>query len=154
MKHPVLVCCALAALASCGGKSNAPTAQVGGAAAGPVAAGIHACHFVIDGEPYGQHRCDVSAGDSLRLQKASGMETFDGTLTPMDGGLHLTAKTQCAEDVVPCEHAFEAHLKQDGGAWKGEVQRTGGPENWWIAGATFVLDDSTAYGGQHYGASE
>lgn len=140
----------LAAAASCGGKSSTPTANVG-AAAGPVASGIHGCHFIIDGDPYGEHRCDV---DGLRLQKTSGMETFDGMLTPKDGGLHLTAKVQCAEDIVPCEHAFEAHLTQEGGAWKGQVQRTGGPENWWVAGATFVMDDSTAYGGQHYGAGE
>jgi hypothetical protein len=79
------------------------------------------------------------------------METFEGTLAPMGDGLHLTAQVGCGEMADECDQGFEAHLKNEGGSWRGEVTPTGGQAGWWLAGATFVLDDATGYGGATYG---
>jgi len=148
-----------AALASCGGKSKGTSAvgnsAGGGAAASPIPLGIHGCHFIIDGDAYGQHRCDVTdEGGTLRVEKKSGMETFSATATPMANGVHLKGDFDCGVLGPDCNHGFEAHLTNQGGSWQGTVEPTGEgqtADNWWIASSTFVLDDAAGYGGATYG---
>jgi hypothetical protein len=155
MKQFVSACtltAALLALAACGGQSTATVGNSGGGGTAKVGipGGIHGCRFVIGGDEYAEHRCDV---DGAALHKLSGMETFKGTLTPMAAGLHLSAEMDCGAMVDKCNQQFDAHLVNQGGTWRGEVKPRGGEGGWWLAGATFELDDSTAYGGANYGGA-
>lgn len=157
MKHTVTFAslfsiAVVGALAGCGGKSKAAVGNAaGGAGAALLPVGIHACHFIVGGEPYGEHRCDVTAGDPVRLDKVSGMEAFGGTLAPMGTGLHLTAGMGCGPMVTVCDQQFSVMLEKTDGGWSGAVVPKDTTAPWWLAGSTFVIDDATGYGGATYG---
>ncbi|HVV84191.1 MAG TPA: hypothetical protein VHE35_14060 [Kofleriaceae bacterium] len=162
MKHTVTFTSLLVvALAACGGKSKPAVANGGGGGAGVLAVGTHACHFVVNGEAYGEHRCDVVAGAPIQLQKLSGMETFNGTLTASGGNLQLAGEMGCGDMVAKCQQAFTVDLKRDGAGWSGTVTPKGGADasagagagDWWLSGATFEVDDAAGYGGEPYGSA-
>ncbi len=139
---------------SCGGKAppaaGGPVANTGGET-DTVPAGIHACQFVLEGNAYGPHRCDVAAGTPIKIDKVSGMEPFSGTITKAAAGLELTAAIGCGDMSVACHQAFTVVLIKDGDTWRGPVVASGGEPGWWLAGATFELVDSAGYGGATYG---
>jgi len=142
----------VALLAACGGKA-APAGTVGNAstAASVVPAGVHACQFIVDGQAYGPHRCDVTPGATLKLDKVSGMEQFSATLAESPDGLTLTGEIACTDMTTGCHQAFTAVLKKEADAWRGAVTAVGGAADWWLAGATFELTDAAGYGGATYG---
>ncbi len=159
MKHLVTssaLALALAALlASCGGRSTGP-ASVGNAAAAtgdvPVTAGIHACQFVVDGEAYGPHRCDVVPGPLTQLDKRSGWE-FTGTLAGVGGAIRLTGETGCSYEPDGCRQAFSVDLRHDGATWRGPVVTDAVDPAWFLKGSSFELTDEAGYGGTPYGGA-
>lgn len=143
---------ALATVGACGGKAPSPAVGNAGGGAPAIAApqpGIHACAFTHEGYTYGPHRCDVVAGDPLRLDKLSGMELFTGTLAVSPDGLVLTGTGGCADMGTACGKPFTVTLTRDGDAWRGTVAADG--SDWWLAGATFEITDQSGYGGAGYG---
>lgn len=142
-------------LAACGGKAPppAPAANTVGpdtAAAGAPAAGIHGCQFVHEGYTYGPHRCDVIAGEPLRLEKLSGMELLSATLQPTADGLVVNATGGCGDMSTACKLPITGTLVRDGDTWRGAVKADG---DWWLNGATFELTDAAGYGGDTYGGA-
>ena len=150
MDHRVTALVLSGLLTSCAGKAPAPATvgNAGGAGAVPVAAGAHACQFVVDGTPYGPHRCDVSDG---ALDKVSGMETFNGVLTATGAGLTLEGTMLCGPMATACGQAFSVALTKEGPTWRGPVVASGGQGDWFLAGSTFELTDDAGYGGAMYG---
>ncbi len=150
---------ALLALAvACGGKAAPGTGTVGNtadpaaAATAVVPAGIHACQFIVNGETYGPHRCDVAAGSPATIDKRSGMEPFTGTLAASADGVMLTATIGCGDMTMTCDVPFSAALVHDGDTWRGPVvPAQGGGGEWFLDGATFELTDAPGYGGATYG---
>lgn len=141
---------ALVSLAACGGKSKPPA---GGGTEPPAAAaipdGIHGCQFVVDGNPFGPHRCDIAGAT---LDKRSGMELFSGTLAATADGVVLTATATCTDTTEGCNEPFTVTMKKDGGTWRGPVAAQEG-STWWLANATFEIDDAAGYGGEGYGGA-
>lgn len=150
MKSALVSTLLLAGLASCS-KSTPATAPSNSTGAGAtIADGIHGCQFIVGGDAYGPHRCDVGSGG---LEKRSGMELFSGTLTPGVDGPRLDATmSSCGDQSVACERAFSVELRRDGAVWRGPVVAAPGPESWLLDGGTlFELDDAAGYGGDSYG---
>lgn len=149
MKLVLPVSILAAALAGCTAKSSTPTAPNNtSGAASPIADGIHGCQFLVGGDAYGPHRCDV-AGASL--DKRSGMEMFTGTLTPGADGPRLDATMGCGDMSTECGRTFSVELRRDGGTWRGAVVAAPGPESWLLDGSSFEIDDAAGYGGDGYG---
>lgn len=156
MKRSFIASALVLASAACGGTSTGAT---GPGARSPIPIGIHGCHFVVGGETYGQHRCDVVAGDAVQLDKRSGMETFTGTLEVVGDVLRLSADLACGAVAEQCGQSFSVDLKKEGKAWKGQVVPAAAVETegasageWWLAGSTFEIDAAAGYGGETYGA--
>lgn len=146
MNH-IRVLFTFAFVAGCGGK--AATSTIGNQGENPagLADGIHGCHFVQDDYVYNHHRCDIRGGE---LHKLSGMELLKGTVRRMGDTLAVAATMDCGEEECP---SFSAELRKEGEVWTGVIQPTGG--HWLFQPpSTFVLDDSTAYGGEFYGGGE
>jgi hypothetical protein len=145
---------AVAVAAACGGKSTSPTGvgNTGGggepAAATMPSVGIHACWFTESGQPYGEHRCDVTAGEPMHLDKVSGMETFEGTLASGADGVVLTGTIGCGEMATACKQTFTVNLTRTDDVWSGQVRPV---EEWWLKGATFSITHQAGYGGDSYG---
>lgn len=142
------------ALLACGGKSTPAvgnSSSTGGGGDAMIPVGIHACHFVINGDSYGTHRCDVVDGAPLVLEKLSGMETFTATIASTHYGARLDGAMSCGEMVDKCAQTFSAELRKQGSAWVGEIVPQGHDGPWWLAGATLHVDDAAGYGGATYG---
>ncbi len=150
MNHAIPLSLLLAGLASCTkpaatttGPSNTPAA--GGTA---ITEGIHGCQFIVGGDAYGPHRCDVTA---TTIEKRSGMEPFTGTLTPGADGPRLDATMGCGDMSTSCDRTFSVELRRDGAVWRGPVVAGPGPESWLLDGSSFEIDDAAGYGGDGYG---
>ncbi len=148
-----IVFVSLSVLAACGGKSSPATTTGGGGGGAPAvgpAPGIHGCSFTTsDGYTFGPHRCDVIAGDPVRVEKLSGMELFSGTLAASGAGATLTAEGTCEPRSDTCGTSFVVELAREGDAWRGKVVTDG--QDWWLAHATFEITDLAGYGGDSYG---
>lgn len=142
-------------LLACGGKSTPAVGNAGGnggtTATAAIPLGIHGCHFVIGTDEFATHRCDVVEGDPLILEKVSGMETFSATIETTNDGVRLQGAMGCGPMVDKCNQTFSADLRKQGSAWVGEIVPQGHDGPWWLAGATFHIDDAAGYGGATYG---
>ena len=149
MKSALVSMLFFAGVASCS-KSTPTTAPSNSGGGATIADGIHGCQFIVGGDAYGPHRCDVGGGS---LEKRSGMELFSGTLTPGADGPRLDARmSSCGDQSVPCERSFSVELRRDGAVWRGPVVPAPGPESWLLDGGTlFEIDDAAGYGGDGYG---
>lgn len=142
MTRALLSTAILVTVAACGGKSTpaqaTPTATVA------LVDGNHMCRFIIDGQPWNEHRCEVADGS---LRKLSGWEQFDASLTAQGDALVVDGKGGSdADRSTP----FRMTLTRDGGSWKGTVVPDG-PTDWWPANAVFEIIDAAGYGGDAYG---
>ncbi len=148
MKPTIISTLLIAGLASCGKPAPATgPSNTTGAGAG-LADGIHACQFIVGGDAYGPHRCDVNGGS---LDKRSGLEHFTGTLRPGAEGPRLEATMACGDLSSECGRTFTVDLRRDGGVWRGPVVAAPGPESWLLDGSAFEIDDAAGYGGDSYG---
>lgn len=131
-------------LGACGGKAASSGGGSGPAAKAPIADGNHMCRFIIDGQPWNEHRCEVAGGS---LRKLSGWEQFDATFTVKDGALAVSGQGGSDADRST---EFQMTLTHDGTSWKGTVTPAGESE-WWPANSTFEIVDDAGYGGAEYG---
>ena len=142
MNRTVLLGSFLLALGACGGKSAPATS--GPAATAAIAEGNHMCRFIIEGQPWNEHRCQVTGGS---LNKLSGWEQFDASFAVKGDQLEVQGNGGSdADRSTP----FSMTLTRDGGSWKGTVVPAG-PTEWWPANAVFEIVDATGYGGNAYG---
>lgn len=138
----------LAGVAGCS-KSSPAAAPSNSAGGGGLVDGIHGCQFIVGGDAYGPHRCDVGSGG---LDKRSGLELFSGKLTPSGDGLRLDGTMACGDLSTSCDRTFTVELRRDGGVWRGPVVPAPGPESWLLDGGTlFEIDAADGYGGDGYG---
>lgn len=143
MNKTILLTTLLLSVAACGGKSKS-----GGAGPAPakaaIADGNHMCRFIIDGQPWNEHRCEIAGGS---LKKLSGWEQFDASFTEQGGSLVVDGQGGSDADRST---SFRMTLTRDGESWKGTVVPSG-PTEWWPANATFEIVDAAGYGGDTYG---
>ena len=138
----------LAGLASCAKPAPATGPSNTGGGTATIADGIHGCQFIVGGDAYGPHRCDVTGG---AIAKRSGMEHFSGTLSAGDEGPRLEATMACGDLSSACDRTFTVELRRDGGVWRGPIVAAPGPESWLLDGSSFEIDDAAGYGGAGYG---
>ena len=137
-----------AALAACGG-SKSQTIENSGAKAEPgILPGAYPCAFVSEGTTYGPYRCTVTGN---HIDKPDGMEAWSGTLTPVQGGVHLDARRRCTQGDCSATSSFTVDLSKTPGTeiYRGTVA---GAADWWLSSATLEIR-SAGMGGDQYGGA-
>ena len=103
------------------------------------------CRFIIEGQPWNEHRCQVTGSS---LNKLSGWEQFDASFTVQGDSLDVQGTGGSdADRSTP----FTMTLTREGSSWKGTVVPAGETE-WWPANSVFEIVDEAGYGGATYGA--
>ena len=143
MNRTLLIGSLLLLLGACGGKA---TSSGSGPAPAPavIPEGNHMCRFIIDGQPWNEHRCQVAGG---ALNKLSGCEQFDASFTARDGAIEVQGQGGSDADRGT---SFSMTLTREGDAWKGTVVPAGATE-WWPANSVFEIVNDAGYGGATYG---
>jgi hypothetical protein len=145
MNQTILLASFVLLLGACGGKP-ASTGTGPAAAAAAIPEGNHMCRFIIGGQPWNEHRCQVTGGS---LNKLSGWEQFDASFAVRGDTLEVQGNGGSdADRGTP----FTMTLTRDGGSWKGTLVPAGATE-WWPANSTFEIVNDPGYGGDTYGGN-